>query len=150
MQSNNYNFLFAELSKNLQIFIQEVQKKKLSLMATDKWTVKEVLCHIVFWHENYAANYKALAENKVPPLLDGPGYKLNPEGVASLKKYSVIELIKKLNKAQNTLHFAIVEKKVPKMTYKQDGHIYKTENFLKMIARHVVTHTKQVKRAKQN
>lgn len=63
MKNENYKKLFQTLSDNLDLFVQEVDKKKLSLRATDKWNVKEVLCHLVFWHENYAANYKALAEN---------------------------------------------------------------------------------------
>ena len=117
-------------------------------MATDIWTVKEVLCHIVFWHENYAANYNALANNLQPPLLDGPGYKLNVDGAASLRKYPLEELTQRLQKAQNILYACIVEKGVPQMTYKKGGHIYKTSEFLDVIARHIATHTKHVTRAK--
>jgi hypothetical protein len=148
MENSNYNRQFVVLSHNLDLFILEVQNKKSTLMATDKWTVKDVLCHIVFWHENYAANYAALATNSQPPLLDGPGYKLNPDGVASLRKCSEAELITRLHTAQNSLYTSIVVKRVPQMTYKKDGHVYQTADFLTVIARHLVTHTKHVKRAK--
>lgn len=57
--------LFPEVSKYIDEFINAVKVKKGSLMATDKWTVDDVLRHVAFWHTNYAANYKALAENKV-------------------------------------------------------------------------------------
>lgn len=148
MEYSHISALFSDLSKNLDLFIAEVIKKNSDLMATDEWTVKEVLCHLVFWHENYAANYQALANGTKPPILDGPGYKLNPDGVASLKKYSVDRLSKRLRAAQNSLYTSIVEKKVPQMTYKKDGRVYKTEEFLRLIARHVHTHTVQVRRAK--
>lgn len=149
MVNKNYTLLFAELSRNIDLFIKEVDRKRSSLMATDEWSVKDVLCHIVFWHENYADNYRALAENENPPLLVGPGYKLNKDGVAGLRKYSRSELVKRLLKANRSLYKSIVMKGVPKMTYKRDGHIYKTEEFLLLIARHIATHTKQVKRAKE-
>ncbi len=148
MENGDYTKLFTVLSNNIDILIQEVKKKRSNLMATDAWTVKDVLCHIVFWHENYAANYNALAEKYDPPLLDGPGYKLNKEGVSSLRKFSIDNLIKRLHNAQNTLYRCIVEKKVSQMTYKKDGRVYKTADFLDAIARHIVTHTKHIKRAK--
>ncbi len=148
MEIHKYEAEFAVLANNLNFFVDELKKKKSTLMATDKWTIKDVLCHIVFWHENYAANYKASSENKEPPLLVGPGYKLNPDGVALFRKYSISELIDKLLKAQNSLYQSIVVKKVPKMTYKKDGRIYTTSEFLNLIARHIATHTKHVKKAK--
>jgi hypothetical protein len=72
-------------------------------MATDEWTVNEVLAHITFWHTSYAANYQALANNHPPPLLEGSGYLINQEGLASLKKYSRGKLIAKLINAQKVL-----------------------------------------------
>ena len=130
------------------MFIAEVKSKRSDLMATDEWTVKDVLCHIVFWHENYAANYKALAEGKEPPLLDGPGYKLNTQGVASLRRLPIKKLIAKLREANRALYISVVQKRVPRITYKKNGRVYKTADFLELVARHVRTHTIQARRAK--
>lgn len=145
--NDNYKELFAILSNNIETFVTEVKSKKSGLMATDEWTVKDELCHIVFWHENYAANYKALSEHRDPPLPEGLST-INMTGVMSLRKYPIKELIARLYRANRSLHKSIVEKKVPQMTYSKGGRTYKTDHFLDMIARHVNTHTKQVKRAK--
>lgn len=145
--NQNYNGLFTTLSDNIETFIHEVKSKKSDLMGTDEWTVKDELCHIVFWHENYAANYKALADHKDPPLPEGMST-INMAGVMSLRKYSIKKLITRLNSANKSLHKSIVEKKVPQMTYSKGGRMYETAYFLEMIARHINTHTKQVKRAK--
>lgn len=150
MNSNDHSYeeAFAKMSDNLDIFVKEVNNKKYDLMATDKWTVKEVLCHIVFWHTNYAANYKALVLNETPPLLEGPGYTLNEEGVKSLRKFSVPNLIEKLYSAQASLYDSIVIHKIPQMTYKKStNRIYATLDFLDLVERHLNTHTQQVKRA---
>ena len=116
-------------------------------MATDEWTVKDVLCHIVFWHENYAVNYKALANHGEPPLPEGMST-INTAGVLSLRQYSIKDLIKRLQRANDSLYESIVEKKIPRMTYSRGGRIYKTEDFLIMISKHIKTHAKQIRRVK--
>lgn len=146
---DTYADLFLNLSDALDTFIREVQAKKISLMATDEWTVKDELSHIVFWHETYAANYKALAEHAEPVIPQIAPYKLNMQSVPELRKYSVEELMSRLKKAHDSLYNSIVVKKVPEMTYWKKGRTYKTDEFLSMIARHIATHTKQVKHAKE-
>ncbi len=145
--SKNYDELFNEFTKSVETFIKEVEKKNSKLMATDEWSVKDELCHITFWHENYAVNYKALTEHKDPPLPEGMST-INIAGVLSLRKCSIKELVTRLRKANKSLEKSIVEKKVPKMTYSKGGRTYKTADFLEIITRHINTHTKQVRRAK--
>ena len=145
--SNSYKELFTTLSGSIENFIHEVKSKKSKLMATSEWSVKAELCHIVFWHENYAANYKALVEHKDPPLPEGMST-INMAGVLLLRKYSTSKLINRLHKANKSLYNSIVINKVPRMTYSLGGRVYETADFLEMITRHINTHTKQVKRAK--
>lgn len=106
---------FAALTSNIDTFVEEVRKKNINSMATDEWTVKDVLAHITFWHMNYAANYEALANNLPPPLLEGPGYKINQQGVSSLRKYSRNRLISMLQDAQKSLEINILIDRVPQM-----------------------------------
>lgn len=143
---NKYNELFTQLSLYIDDFIGEVLVKKSGMQTTDEWTVKDQLCHIVFWHENYAANYKALADHKNPPLPEGMST-INLAGVLSLRKYSTSKLIARLEAANESLYTSIVIKKVPMMTYSKGGRTYETSDFLVMISRHIDTHTKLVKRA---
>lgn len=145
--NDNYKELFSLLTSNINIFIQEVKNKKSTLKATNEWTVKDVLCHIVFWHENYAANYEALVKHEIPKLPENMST-INVTGVKSLRKYSMRELVHRLRSSHESLFVSIVEKKVPRMTYSKGGKTYETSHFLDMIARHIATHTKQVKRAK--
>jgi hypothetical protein len=149
MATQKYSELFQEFSNNLNVFITEVKKQKMTNVATDQWTVKEVLCHITFWHENYAANYEAMVNNQKPPLFDGLGYELNRLSVSTLKKYPANELIERLRKAQTSLYNSIMVAEIPQMKYTARWRVYTTEEFLVMIGRHFLTHAKQVKRAKE-
>ena len=148
MQTIDYEDAFSKMTKNLDIFVETVRSKNSKLMATDKWSVKDVLSHITFWHINYAANYKALSLHQDPPLLDGPGYKLNDEGVRHFKHYSRVKLISLLYEAQDSLYQNIVIDKIPQLTYKKNGRVYDTQTFLHLIERHLRTHTIQVRRGK--
>ena len=145
--AKNYKKLFAMMTENLELFIETVKSKKSTLMATDEWTIKDNLCHVVFWHENYAQNYKALAEHREPPLPEGMST-INMRGVKSLRKYSIKKLLERLQKAHKSLYVSIVEKKIPQMTYSKGGRTYETEDFLEIIARHINTHIKYARRAK--
>ena len=143
----NYPELFESMSDAINTFIKEVEKKSAKCMATDEWTVKDVLRHIVFWHENYAANYQALADHQSPPLPEEMST-INQRGVSSLRRFSQKVLISRLHKANKSLKNSIVIKQVPQMTYSKGGRTYQTDDFLEMITRHILTHAKQVKRAK--
>ena len=148
MTQSTFEPLLNALQQSIEQFIDEIRHKKLTQRATDAWSVKDELCHIVFWHENYAANYQALALHQEPDLLDGPGYKLNADSVVALHKYSIKTLIQRLEAAQRELREAILSHNILQMTYKKGGRIYKTEDFLDMVTHHINTHTKQVKRAR--
>ncbi len=139
--------LCAQLSESLAVFVREVRSRNLNHMATDKWTIKEVLCHIVSWHEYYAANFKALSEGKEPPLYEGSTAVRNLETVRELRNFKTAGLIERLHRANATLEKSIAQGKVKRMTYKKGGRVYETPEFLDMISRHVATHTKQVRKA---
>jgi hypothetical protein len=148
--SEKYTDLYFSLSKSIEEFLTEVKKHNLSDMATEKWSVKDELCHIAFWHDYYAQNYSALAAGTKPFLFVSKGGSTrNQEGVDKLKSKPQSYLVNLLNKAQTSLYDSIVVKKVPKMTYIV-GTEYKTEKFLEIIIGHIQRHTLLVRRAKKN
>jgi hypothetical protein len=145
-----YSKLYFSLTEAVEAFIQEVKKHRLQDIATDKWSVKDELCHIAFWHDYYAQNYSALAAGTKPFLFVSKGGSTrNQEGVDKLKHKSRRYLFTLLNSAQAGLYDSIVVKKVHKMTYIV-GSEYKTEDFLEMIIGHIQRHTILVRRAKIN
>lgn len=147
--SGKYSQLFIFLTESVNNFIKEINGHNLLDMATDKWTVKDELCHIAFWHNYYAQNYAALSASAKPFLfVSRGGSTRNQEGVDRLKHNSKKYLIMLLNKAHKSLYDSIVVKKVPKMTYIV-GRDYTTESFLEMITGHIQRHTTLVRRAKK-
>lgn len=142
----NYAQEFKLLTESLSQFIDEVQKLKLSLMVTEEWTVKDTLCHIVFWHEIYAGNYAAQVKKEHFQLPEQMST-INHRGVASLNNFSKKKLLEKLDVAHKSLYSSIVDHAIGSMIYSKGGRRYETAEFLSMIAGHIASHTKQVKRA---
>ena len=148
MSQQSYSSLFSTLEETLHHFIQAVHNQLLSHMATDEWTVKDVLCHIVFWQTYYAQNYAALAKHEQPVVFTSKGGSVrNQKGVNSLKNKSQGELFTMLELAERSLRESIMVKKVPRMQY-TTRKSYTTEEFLDEIIRHIKGHTQQVIRAK--
>ncbi len=149
MTKISYVQSFAVLDETIQLFIQAVNSQPLQATATDEWSVKDVLCHVVFWHRYYAQNYAALAKGEHPVVFTSKGGSMrNQQGVNSLKDSSKDNLITMLQAAQQTLHECIVVNRVPSMSYTTRKK-YKTEEFLDQIIRHIKGHTKQVMKAKE-
>ena len=147
-KASNHLELFQDLSAVIDDLIHSVDKQKLRRMATNKWTVKDVLCHIVFWHRYYAQNYASLAAGKKPFVFTSRGGSTrNQDGIDSIKKFSKKKLIIMLNKTHKSLYKSIVIKGVKKMSY-TDRRKYNTEDFLIEITKHIQRHTIQVRRVK--
>ncbi len=147
--TSKYLESFLVLENTVENFIKEVNNQKLSNWATDDWVVKDVLCHITFWHRYYAKQYADLAVGKKPFVFTSKGgSKRNQEGVKSLRNESKGKLLKNLVSSNKSLYKSIVIKEVSGMDYTDKKH-YKTEDFLGVVIGHIKRHTIQIKRAKE-
>lgn len=147
MQQSKFSKQLSNLDSVLDTLIQEVNKQELDNFAADKWTVKDVLCHVVFWHRYYAQQYSDLAHGKKPFIFPSRGGSIrNQAGVDSLKHESKDQLIKMLLEAQKVLSLSILEKNILKMNY-TDRRLYETGEFLEMISNHIKRHTGQILKA---
>lgn len=145
---NDYSKLFLTLTRSIDEFVVEVSKHNLSDIATPEWSVKDVLCHIAYWHRYYAENYASQAAGKDPFVFTSKGGSTrNQKGVDEMKLMSKSELISSIKKSHSSLYKSIVIKGVPQMTYIKP-RTYKTEDFLEMISGHIKRHTLQIKRSK--
>ena len=146
--SREYSQLFRSLTETVEAFLQELKRHNLHDKATEKWTVKDVLCHIAFWHNYYAENYSSLAADEKPDVFVSKGGSTrNQKGVDKLNRKSKKYLITLLKESQKSLYESIVLKKVPQMTYVAPK-IYSTKEFLEVVIGHIKRHTIQVRRAK--
>ncbi len=68
-----------------------------------EWGTHEVLCHLVFWHETYAAIAAAINSHAPPPVAVGKFPALNRLAVERLERVSDRRLVERLGDANRRL-----------------------------------------------
>ena len=110
------------------------------IIYTD-WTAKDVLAHIVMWHESFVNTITAIINETEPELLKGLLYEINDRGVKEFRQYSVEALSKKLANAQEIIRNTIHHKKIALIPYRKNSkRKYTTEEHLEIVYKHIQGH----------
>ena len=125
--TNNQRFLL--LTESLKVFISEVRKARKDLQVYEDWNVKEILCHVTFWHVNYAENLLAEENKTTLPLLKGKYSDINIRAFKAYRKKPTETVIKELLDANIEIENVVKRGKVKKMTYKEGSRDYTLDLF---------------------
>ncbi|MEQ8910321.1 MAG: hypothetical protein RIC95_14070 [Vicingaceae bacterium] len=112
-----------------------------------KWTMKDVLGHLTFWHESFASNVEDLYHERKPCPLSGKLSEVNKRSVESNRNTSISTLIKRLKTAQNSLKKHIHCKHIDMIPYKKGSRDYSKEEHLELVQHHIQKHLKDLKTA---
>lgn len=117
----------------------------------DGWTTKQIIAHIVFYHGYYASVCDAKSKGKELPLIDKSLGKVNQETAIEYGKLSREELMNRFDTSQKTLVRALDKLNGnTHIPYKKGGRIYTAKQYLIEITRHLIKHTKDLKRVKRS
>lgn len=116
----------AQLSNTIDAFIgyiQQLPAAALSPSPTTQWGPKEVLIHIVFWHEKYCAILRALLDDEPPELVHGTLKRQNALAVAQYSGEAIDHLLRRLRTANRQLEGLCGDPRAKsvRMTVKVDG-----------------------------
>ena len=106
-----------------------------------EWTAKDVLAHIVLWHESFANNIMSIVNDEEPNLLKGLGTEINENGVKEFRKYSIEKLKEKLAVAQEKINKNIKNNKIKLIPYREGvKRKFTREEHLDIVYRHIKRH----------
>lgn len=111
------------------------------------WTAKDILSHVVFWHESFAANILDLANGIAPHALKGKLAELNEQSVLQGAKASIESLIQRLSTAQSAINSNIFSNKIASIPYRKSGRSYTPLEHLAIVDAHIKKHLKDLRRA---
>lgn len=134
----------SELTDSINNFETEYLKHFPEDKMSDIWSVRDILCHVTYWHRYYAKNLTAEAEGKSYVLPKIQFYTLNQRGVEEMRPYSDNKLFAMLSKANNQIAKTILSGKVNEMTYRMDCKPYTITRFLEIVNRHIGAHTRGI------
>ena len=88
-----------EAIQSFTAFVRSLPAAEMEPSKRESWGPREVLIHLVFWHEQCAQIASALARNNKPLLLKGTGRALNDAAVAREINTPIDELLKRWTRA---------------------------------------------------
>ncbi len=120
--------------------------KNYNNMIYAKWSAKDVLGHITFWHESFARNLKDLSDGVKPNPLKGKLSEVNHMSVESTRNVSILELIIRLKTAQKIIEKHITNTAVENIPYKKGSRDYNRLEHLQIVENHINRHLKDLKK----
>jgi hypothetical protein len=111
-------------------------------------SAREVLSHLVFWHQEYATIAESLAEGRRPLLREGAFSVLNAHAVCLYRHISLPELARRLLSTQDRLDMAL--RSLPDWSVnfpvKVGGRFWKVADRLEAIESHIRNHVVRLRR----
>ena len=120
-------------------------KHNFNVIIYTDWTAKDVLAHILMWHDSFANNIVDIINGNDLKLLKGLLYEINENGVKEYKKYSIEELKEKIIKAQEKINGNIENEKIKIIPYRKNSkRKYTKEEHLEIVYKHIKGHYEDV------
>jgi len=115
-------------------------------MVYTEWTAKDILGHIVFWHESFARNLNDLGNGVDPDPLKGKLSEVNQRSVDETRDSSIENLISWLMSAQNTIGSHIFNISIEEIPYKKGSRSYSRIEHVEVVDRHIKRHLKDLRK----
>lgn len=140
--------LLAELEKTVQDITESYRGfSNYTFQIDSERTAKDILEHIVFWHESFARNTYDVSHGIKPKPLRGSYAKLSEQCTMELKDVHAKKLIERLVKAQETIRENIVHPAITTIPYRVGSRDYTPEEHLDVVNQHFLGHLKEVNEA---
>lgn len=118
-----------------------------TIMVNTTWTARDVLVHVVFWHESFARNVRDLANGVRPTPLKGTYIELGRRAADEAVDRSIEELLARLIGAQQAVEEFIYDPYVTSIPYKVGSRPYSPAEHLGVVNEHVSHHLREVQSA---
>jgi len=115
-------------------------------MVYERWTAKDVLAHLTFWHESFARNVCDLANDVKPTPLKGKLGDLNQAGVDEMKPCTLETVIQRFQTAHQIIRENILNPKMGLIPYRKGTRDYTPEEHLEIVVDHITKHLRDVRK----
>lgn len=112
----------------------------LTLPINHRWSMKDMLAHLVAWHESFAKNLALIAAGALPEPPRGSLREVNRDGVQRLREQSLNQLIRRFRKAQRIIEAHAFDVRITIIPYRKPGTSYSRLQHLEIVAHHIRGH----------
>jgi hypothetical protein len=115
--------------------------------VSEEWTAKDVLGHILFWHESFARNVRDIVNDIKPAPLKGKYSDLNQRCFDEMRTKTVENMTKRLEAAHRVIRENILNPKLVVIPYKQGARDYTPDEHLDLVNEHIQEHLRGIRNA---
>jgi hypothetical protein len=112
----------------------------------EEWTAKDILGHIVFWHESFARNVYDIVNDIKPTPLKGKYSDLNQRCFADMRTQTIEEITKRLEVAHRVIQENILNPKLVLIPYKKGSRDYTPDEHLDIVNEHIKEHLNSIRK----
>ena len=116
----------------------------------EDWTAKDVLGHIVFWHESFARNVRDIVSDIKPTPLKGKYRDLNQRCINEMRQKTLEELIQRLETTHRVIRGNILNPKLGLIPYKKGSRDYPPDEHLDIVNEHIKEHLSGIRKASKD
>jgi hypothetical protein len=120
------------------------------LAVYEEWTAKDILGHIVFWHESFARNVRDIVNDFEPTPLKGKYSDLNQRCFDDMRTKTVDDLTKRLEAAHKVIRENILDPKLVLIPYKKGSRDYTPDEHLDIVNEHIKEHMSGIREVSKN
>lgn len=141
-------FYLNQLNETVTWFLENFEKpQQAAVEVYPGWTARDVLGHLTFWHESFARNVNALAQNQPPKPLKGRFIDLNQQGVEDKRQYTLEAVVAQFRAAHQIIQQNILDPRLVLIPYKVGSRAYSPEEHMHIVHEHIRTHGRDLQRA---
>lgn len=118
--------------------------------VSEEWTAKDILGHIVFWHESFTRNVRDIVNDIKPTPLQGRYSDLNQRCFDEMRTKTVEEIIKRLEAAHRVIRENILNPKLVLIPYKKGSRDYTPDEHLDIVNEHIKEHLSGIRKASKD
>lgn len=129
-------------------FARSLPPRAMEPSRTDRWGPREVLIHLVFWHEQYNQIAAAVAANQQPGLFEGTFKEINRFAVTQNLAVSIEELAARWTKAQRALEHITTSAggEGLKLRLRKGSKEWPLSVLVRLAARHIENHEAKLRK----
>jgi hypothetical protein len=138
----------ARLRTTVEEFCRFIEGLPKAAMIEQEWGPKEVLAHLVFWHESYVAQIEALIGGAPFELPRGRFSDLNAQAVAANRGLPFAKLVRRFRVADERLRalYAAHDPAAIVLEIKQGSKRWRLVDLVSAVEAHVRNHHRQLER----
>ena len=147
----NREILLKQLNETIsQLFDVYKNMANPEFAVYEEWTAKDVLGHIVFWHESFARNVRDIVNDIKPTPLKGKYSDLNQRCFDEMRTKTVEDITKRLEVAHGVIQENILNPRLVLIPYKKGSRDYTPEEHLDIVNEHIKEHLNGIRKASKD